>query len=157
MLCVGVVGHVESFAKATFDSSTMQTFNQYSTAWQVIYFFILHTLTRYGTPGIFLAYTIYLSVRTVIAGMLSMRMSACIDTQTYTTSFRPSAIEFLGYCTATLLVHAIMTVAVSHGMPRLGVIAIMAVGIGHVGVFVHGRLDWSRGVVRVMRCRDKDE
>lgn len=155
MLCVGVVGHVESFAKATFDSSTMKTFNQYSTVWQVIYFVILHTLTRYGTPGIFLAYIIYLSVRTVIAGMLSMRISACIDTQTYTTPFRLSAIEFLGYCTATLLVHAIMAVAMAHGMPRLGIMAVVVVGIGHVGVFVCGRLDWSRGVVRVMRCRDK--
>ena len=93
MMCVGIVGHIESMAKAMFDQSTMKLYNYCNSLWLVVYFFVLRVCQGFGTQGIFVGYTIFLTVRTMIASMLAFRINSRFSPLVLFADMIPSPIE----------------------------------------------------------------
>lgn len=107
MFFVGAVGHTESFAKALFDDSSMVQYNYLNSVWLVAYFFILQICQRMGTSGIFIAYIIFLSVRTGIATYLVEKMNIGITQKSLFIGAMPKKIE-MGLFAGGMLVSRIL-------------------------------------------------
>lgn len=155
MLCVGVVGHVESFAKAAFDSKTMHTFSRISLLWQVAYFFILQTLTPYGTTGIFCAYVVFLTVRTAISAYLASRMELGIKLIHFLKPFLPTAKEGISFFIVFIAVSWIMQLMTKNDMQGRGFLFAIVIGVSHFGGFVYYRRDYFKQLMNVVLKSNK--